>query len=91
MDAYSVEERATSSVFAIYAKYVLVCCFVYRPGQQFFSNNGTALPLPWFLPVLWGALSVLLKEATRRSWGSNPGPLAPESADLPLSLRAFVC
>ena len=35
-----------------------------------------------------GAQGVLLKDTTRRSWGSNPGPLAPESDAIPLSNRA---
>ena len=30
---------------------------------------------------------VLLKDTIRRSWGSNPGPLAPEYEALPLSHR----
>ena len=33
---------------------------------------------------------VLLKDTTRRSWVSNPGPLDPESDALPLSHRALL-
>ena len=44
--------------------------------------------LPGYLPVLWGASSVFLKETTRRPWGSNPGPLHPESDALLLGHRA---
>ena len=36
--------------------------FVQHPGQQFFSHVGTEPPLPGYLPVLLGSLSVLLKE-----------------------------
>ena len=45
----------------------------------------------WVLSSTLGELKVSCsRNTTRRSWGSNPGPLAPESDALPLSHRAFL-
>ena len=45
--------------------------FVLRPGKQSFGQLGTEPQLPGYLPVLWRAESVLLKDTKRRSWASN--------------------
>ena len=62
---------------------------VLRPGKQFFSHVETEPS--WVLLVLWEGESAFLKDTTQRSWGSNSGPLGPESDALPLSHRASIC
>ena len=63
----------------------LVFCLTSRSTifQLFFTEP----PHPGYLSVLWDTESVLLKDTIRRSWCSNPGPLALVSKALPLSHR----